>query len=161
MQLMLTRLVIVVFLFSLIFASCQWSEDRSLEREVTNEELVGVWVLQPQSVRDLESVGIVLSEERTSHRIALQANGSCRLRAFLTEDIDVPGPAPTVTSSRCRWELITGPSSRQHLSLELTDLPRRFTQYHLSETADGNLVLWQYIGDPDFWDYLDYARTGS
>jgi hypothetical protein len=137
-------------------AGCQWSEDRFLERDVTAEELVGVWVLQPQSIRDLESVGIELSDDRSAYRIVFRTDDTCWLRTLLTDDTDVPGPDPPVTFSRCRWELTAG--SRQHLSLALIDLPRRFTQYHFAATGGGDLMLWQYIGDPDSWDYLEFRK---
>lgn len=150
-----SALVAVILLAT---AGCQWSEDRFLEREVAPEELVGTWVLRPESVQDLESIGVQIGDDRSSHWLELASDGGCELQTFLPADVELMGPPPAVTSSRCRWELTQG-GARQQLWLELLDSPRKHVHYHFTETSGGELVIWQYIGDPDAWRYLEYSKT--
>lgn len=142
----------------LVVAGCQRSEDRYLEREVASEELVGTWVLRLESVQDLESIGIQIGDGRASHRLELAPDGRCQLRTFLPADVELTGPPPAVTSSRCRWELTQG-GAQQQLWLELVALPSQHVHYHFTETSGGELVIWQYIGDPDAWRYLEYSKA--
>jgi hypothetical protein len=148
-------LVAVTFLAT---AGCQRSEDRFLEREVAPEELVGTWVLRPESVQDLESIGVQIGDGMSSHWLELASDGGCRIQTFLPADIELTGPPPTVTSSRCRWEL-TPSGARQQLWLKLLNSPRKHAHYHFTETNGGELVIWQYIGDPDAWRYLEYSKS--
>lgn len=138
-------------------ANCQWSQDRYLERNVMPEELVGIWVLRSESVRDLDSVGVELGEDRTSYTIELDSDRRCALRTLLPEDIEPTGPPPAVTSSRCRWKL-TQDGPHQQLSIDLLDTPRRTIRFNFTEVNGGEIVIWQYIGDPDAWRYLEYSR---
>lgn len=156
MRLMLDRRFIAFLLSAFPLVGCQWSEDRSLDREVISDEVVGVWVLNLQSIRDLESIGFQLEEDRTSHKIIIESDGTCDFHTFLAMDVVFGRHPPIVSSSRCRWEL--GNEDRQDLSLELIDLPRKVARYHLTETAKGELVIWQYIADPDHWKYVEYAK---
>jgi hypothetical protein len=139
-------------------AGCQLSEDRFLEREVASEELVGTWVLRPESVQDLDSIGVQIGDDRSSHWLELASDGGCELRTFLPADVELTGAPPAVTSSRCRWELTQG-GAHQQLSIELLDAPGKTIRYSFTETNGGELVIWQYIGDPDAWRYLEYSKT--
>lgn len=152
------RITLVAVAISVVSASgCQWSEDRYLKREVTQEEVVGTWVLRPESVQDLDSIGIQIGDDRSSHRLELDADGGCELRTFLPEDVELTGSAPAVTSSTCRWDLVQG-GSHQQLSIELLDAPGKTIRYSFTEAKGGELVIWQYIGDPDAWRYLEYSK---
>lgn len=139
---------------------CQWSENRFLDREVTPQEVVGEWVLRAESVQDLNSVGVHLKRDRSSYKIDVQPEGNCDLRTFLPEALDTTGRPPTVTSSRCRWSL-TNDGRHQQLSIELLDPPGKTTWYNFTALKDGGFALWQYIGDPDAWKYLEYSKAGS
>jgi len=157
MPLKLGSALVVVTLSLLATAGCQWSEDRFLAREVAPQELVGIWVLRAESVRDLDSIGVELDEGRSSHRIELDSDGRCELRTFLPENVQLTGPPPPVTSSKCRWKLTQG-GAHQQLWLELLDAPGKHIHYNFTETNGGELVIWQYIGDPDAWRYLEYSK---
>ena len=160
MPLKLGSTLVAVTLSLLATGGCQWSEDRFLEREVAPEELLGSWVLRSESVRDLDSIGVQLGEDRASHKLELDAGGGCELRTFLPADVELMGPPPAVTYSRCRWELTQG-SAHQQLWIDLLDVPSKHIHYHFTETNGGELVIWQYIGDPDAWRYLEYSKVGS
>ena len=157
MSLKVTSAFVAVILILLGAANCQWSEDRFLERKVTPEELVGIWVLRPESVRDLDSVGVELDEDRSSYTIELDSDRRCALRTFLPENIEPTGPPPAVTSTRCRWKLTQG-GPHQQLSIDLLDTPKRTIRYNFTEANGGELAIWQYIGDPDAWRYLEYSK---
>lgn len=150
--------LVAVTLSLLATGGCQWSEDRFLEREVAPEELVGTWVLRPESVQDLDSIGVQLGEDRFSHRLAIDSGGGCELRTFLPADVELTGPPPAVTSSRCRWRLARG-AAHQHLWIELLDTAKKHIHYNFTEANGGEIVIWQYIGDPDAWRYLEYSKV--
>ena len=155
MQLKLANVLLLVTI-STLATGCQWSEDRSFDREVLRDEIVGVWVLRAESVRDLGSVGVRLGGDRSSHRIELNSDGGCELRTFLPEHVEIMGAPPAVTSSQCRWRLKGGVPD-QELAIELLDHRGKTIHYSFTE-VDGELVIWQYIGDPDAWRYLEYSR---
>lgn len=159
MPLKLGSALVAVTLFLLATAGCQWSEDRFLDREVAPEELIGSWVLRPESVQDLDSIGVQIGDDRSLHRLELESDGGCELQTFLPADVELTGPPPAVTSSRCRWELTQG-GAHQQLSIELLDAPDKHIHYNFTEASGGELVIWQYIGDPDAWRYLEYSKVG-
>lgn len=160
MQLKLGAALVAVTLLIHTTTSCQWSEDRTLDREVVPEELVGSWVLRPESVQNLNSIGIKIVEGRFFHELEFDADGGCRLRTFLPEDVQLTGPPPAVTSSKCRWTLGQG-AAHQRLSIALLDAPEKTIRYRFTEANGGELVIWQYIGDPDAWRYLEYSKSLS
>lgn len=145
--------VAMVACLSLALTSCQWSEDRFLDRAVSTEELVGSWTLTPAGVRDLRSSGIESEARRSLHVIRLDGDGSCEFNTFLPSEIRADRP-PRVVSSSCTWELSEG--RRQSLSIELPGADSRAT-YHFSD--EGELLIWQYIGDPDAWRYVEYSKA--
>ena len=49
----------------------------------------------------------------------------------------------------------------QQLLIDLLDLPGRATSYYFTEEKGDELTIWQYIGDPDAWKYLEYSKAGS
>lgn len=150
-------LVLLFAIFSL--TNCQWSEDRALGRHLTSDEVTGLWILNFQSVRDLESIGLELEEDRTFHQILLEPDGTCEFHTFLAMDVAFGRRPPEVTASRCRWRLRNG--DRQDLSLELVDLAGKVARYHFTETTEGELIIWQYIADPDHWKYAEYERLSK
>ncbi|HSL82974.1 MAG TPA: hypothetical protein VLF66_09365 [Thermoanaerobaculia bacterium] len=160
MSVKIASALVAVSLGLLGTAGCQWSEDRFLKREVAPEELAGSWVLRAESVRDLDSIGVELGKDRFSHWLELESDGGCELQTFLPADVELTGSPPAVTSSRCRWELRQG-AARQQLWLELLDAPGKHVHYNFTETSGGELVIWQYIGDPDAWRYLEYSKEES
>lgn len=160
MQLKIGTVLMAVTGSLLMAAGCQWAEDRFLDRQVAPEELAGSWILRAESVRDLDSIGVELGEERFSHRLDLYSDGGCKLRTFLPADVELTGLSPDVTSSRCRWEVTQG-DARQQLWLDLLDAPDQHAHYNFRETNGGELVIWQYIGDPDAWRYLEYSKEES
>jgi len=157
MSLKVTSAFLAVILVLVGAANCQWSEDRFLERRVTSEELVGTWVLRPESVRDLDSVGVELGQDRSSYRIEIDCDGRCDLRTILPGDIEPAEPPPAVASTRCRWKLTQG-GSHQQISINLLDTPESTIRLSFTEADGGELVIWQYIGDPDAWRYLEYSK---
>lgn len=139
---------------------CQRSEPRFLAREVAPEELVGTWVLRSESVHDLDAIGAHLGDERTSHRIELESDGGCDFQTFLPENVQLTGPPPVLTSSRCRWKLSQS-GAHQQLSIELLDTRSNTIRYSFTQATGGELVIWQTIGDPDAWRYLEYSKADS
>lgn len=159
-QLMNSSLIGGFLLAAACLGSCQWTtEDRSLDRLVSSEELVGVWVLNAQSVRDLASLGLRLSENRTAHQIVIESDGTCEFRTFVALDVAFHRDQPVALSSRCRWKL--GDGLEQDLEFRLTDLANKVARYQLAETAEDKVVIWQYIADPDFWKYAEYERVAE
>jgi hypothetical protein len=74
-------------------------------------------------------------------------------------DVAFHGSQPVALFSRCRWEL--GEGSQQDLEFTLIDMANKVARYRLTETTEGELVIWQYIADPDFWKYAEYEKMAE
>ena len=154
MQESIRRLVVIVVL-SVMLTSCQWSENRRLDRAVDTDEILGAWTLSSEGVADLRSSGIELKEPPARHTIQFKGDGSCEFNTLLPSAIRAERAANLV-SSPCHWELTAGRNPL--LTIELLNTEERVT-YRFVEAR--GLRIWQYIGDPDAWKYLEYSKNGN
>lgn len=155
----LRRAPLAMVLATFLAAGCQWSEDRDLDRRVAPSELSGRWYMLESSVDDLESLDILLAHDRAEHWIEVRPGGDCHFHTILAEDYGARRTSPAILNTGCRWTL-NSYEDRQDFRIELQDLRGTTQTYELFEKPGerAQLVLWQYIADPDRWKYLEYGK---
>jgi hypothetical protein len=137
---------------TLLVASCQRTEDRHLDRQVRPAELVGTWTMTQGSVRD---IGVSSPIDPLQHTITIRADDTCHFHTFPSALTSV-GSLNPVLDGECRWRLrnVTG---RQTLLLDIVAEPPLSVRYNFF-AQNGTLVLWQHVGDPDAWRYVEYVK---
>ena len=61
-----------------------------------------------------------------------------------------------VFDARCTWNLRNG----THQELVISVAPNRGASFYFDD-SEGTLTLWQYVTDPDAWQYVEFQRTSK
>lgn len=136
-----------------ITVSCQRSEGRELTRKVSSTDLVGSWVLTPEGIEGLRFAGHRSHLVVSDHELELRPGGRCRYRSF-RDAMQSSGEDEGYVISDCSWELQDQEQQTVQLSLEI-DKSR--VAFRIAEES-GQLLLWQYAGDPDAWKYFEFTK---
>lgn len=135
-----------------------WLPDRNLKEYVTEQDVVGIWSLQPESLA-LLTRDEFKTNSTYQYNIRFFEDGSCSFHSVIAEFqggdyCDVKGT----------WELkhdITGDSNVEKKNTVRIDLlieNKAVVRYLNFDKEDGALVLWQFYGDPDSWEFLEYKK---
>ena len=89
---------------TLAVLACQRSEGRSLERSMSEEELIGTWVMNPASVKDLRDVGYTLPIDSRSEKIIFRPDGSCTFSTITPTSVE-RGTPRVAADLPCRWRM--------------------------------------------------------
>ena len=142
-------------LLALLGMRCQHSEGRSLGRDVSAEEVVGTWQMTPHTVNVLREAGYTLPVDAAQHQIVLRADGTCDFRT-IPQVLTAGGQPEPRLDGPCRWKL--DKVGQQALQLDVEGDPLRHPYYYFDEAPNGGLTLWQHVGDPDAWRYVEYVK---
>lgn len=142
---------------SILISGCQFSEGRYLDREVEAAELVGTWYMRSSSMDSLRFAGATGEIDPDSNFFVLDSDGTCLFNSIPLTRSNIES-ALVETSTQCRWEL--SEVGHQALRLTMADIEGGGI-YHFDETAEGELVLWYWVDDPDSWKYVEYSREIS
>lgn len=140
---------------ALTFPGCQRSEGRYLERSVTAGEVIGTWVMNPTSVKDLRDVGYTHPLDPAKQRMIFLPDGTCTF-GTITPTAVREGSAAAVSELPCRWRIDS--VNHQAVVIDVASDPPSHAHYFFDETKDRRLQLWQYVDDPDAWRYVEYLR---
>ena len=131
------------------FAGCgsYLAPDRHVSRTITELELVGTWSLTTESLGYLTREGY--HPEEANHRFELHADGSVIFKSVCDTSefsyLDGTGI----------WTIKNG----NRLELEIVANDRRYyLEFGIGEKR-GRLLLWQFYGDPDMWEFLEYTSS--
>ena len=150
------RLLLASLALGSIACGRYFAPDRNAGELLAEIDVLGTWRLTAESLEELARGGF---SGAPSHRyaIAFHAGGACDFASVL----DVP-PDAVYAETTCRWSLehdATGCDSTAKKNVLLLSFPdgRRaclnFAREH------GRLVLWDWYGDPDSWEFLEYVRA--
>jgi len=148
--------------------------DRHVKRDVKAREIVGMWRGTEESCNNLRNEGYHLHVKQSDHEIRFGDDGTCQVKTYAVFD---PRPSRQeetrayIMDQTGTWRLTdqitpVGHSSRSVRVVQI-DLKheigecvatRRITLFLAEE--GGKLVLWTYIGDPDYVVYQDYVKSG-
>jgi hypothetical protein len=147
----------VAVLCSLIVVGCDGS-DRHTTRKVATSEIVGTWKMTAASLRLLKRDGYVPSPGETQ-TIRFNADGSLAFASVI--DGFKGGTFNTCSGT---WKLNYDRTiDRETVRANSIDLElRRTSDTHLRSLSlaeeGGKLRLWNYYGDPDSWEFIEYER---
>ncbi len=160
---MRTRFVVAIAFLTLVAVGCRFSEDRYLKRTVRPDDLTGVYLGTPFSVESLKWAGLRDHLDAREHHLELLRDGTCRVQTFLNPiDVATSGTADWITGDApCRWRLGTdGRHQKLMVLVRATSGIENRMEFYFDE-EDGHLILWQYVGDPDSWKYLELRKSAS
>jgi len=177
----LKRCYELIMLLACMFVSAgckqiQGLPDRHAKREITQSELVGNWVTTQNSLNSLIQEGYSRYTKKQDHYLALFDDGTCKFCTYSS----IP-PSPTIQEEEkyyisltdATWKItetstIVGHSSEMVPAVEIEKVERKQSPEGLNINkitvrffiAEENrrIVLWNYIGDPDYTQYMDFVK---
>lgn len=145
----------------LLIGCCFPLPDRNLTRTVAETEIVGVWRLTDESLELLQRDGFVADPD-IDYTLALHADGVLQFDSVI--DDFRSGTYQTIGGT---WRLdhnSEGDSNIEKpnvLEMELRSPgSTHFRSLNFGE-EEGQLILWNYYGDPDSWEFMEYERIDS
>jgi len=129
--------------------------DIRLKRNAAPSEIVGLWTITAESLRDIKTDSDAKSVDgpRDIYQIEFRGDGTLTYRSLLqmpTRHVDAKG----------RWKLV--PLSERKAGNELSvllDLDGGSYGFSLDFTEEkGKLLLWTFFGDPDSWRLEMYEK---
>jgi hypothetical protein len=150
------------FLFPALVALCLPGcglPDRNLSRKLTTADVTGTWRLTAASLALLNRDGFKGAPEQR-YTIVLKKDGQLNFASVISD-------FHTGTYMECQGTWNLGHDTRESSGLRVANTLRmrlktasadRFTGMGFAET-DGRLVLWDFYGDPDSWEFIEYERT--
>lgn len=146
----------ITLLGLLCLTSCGLPDTR-IKRQVAESEIIGTWELDPaSSALAVDHDGDdYLMEPGQAHTIVFNADGTCHYRSVMqmpTRHVDAAGTwciTPTDDDPRgC------------HVDLELRIDGEGTSSFSLDlREESGELILWEFWGDPDLWNFLEYRKA--
>ncbi|MDP7010932.1 MAG: hypothetical protein QF685_06090 [Verrucomicrobiota bacterium] len=133
--------------------------DRNLKENVKEQDVVCEWSLRPESLALLARDGFKTNSTH-HYRIHFQTNGACLFQTVV--DDFRSGVYHDVKGT---WKLehdTTGNSNIKKKNTIQIELPLPSGRYifHLNfDKHDGKLVLWNFYGDPDSWEFMEYRKA--
>jgi hypothetical protein len=140
-------------------------EDRFVAAPPDESELVGLWRPDKSSLSRLAAEGFERTQSN-DHFIALKNDHSCVFSSYWFYGWDHD---PLIATDACTWQISTEQVHIHHFfarDVAVVDIVLRqdggwthATYYVVRE--DGKIVLWDFIGDPDYSTYMDFLRVGE
>jgi hypothetical protein len=135
--------------------------NRHISDRIEDAAVVGTWRMTERSLEHLERAGFKRKSPH-DYRLTFNTDHKCEFASVL----EWMGP-PTYLKVPCTWRLehdVEGFSNRSkanilRITFDLAGKPHGLDQNFARE--EGELVLWQYHGDPDMWQFIEYTRAAS
>ena len=138
-----------------------FAPDRNISDRIEESAVLGAWRLTARSLELLKRDGL---KADASHKYLLTLNldHTCEFASVLDSLSE-----PTYEAVPCRWTLehnTRGDSNvwkANALRLELERAGVDYTLYLNFSREQDRLVLWNYLGDPDLWEFIEYSRAND
>lgn len=171
--------ILFLLLLCLILTSCRRVKgfpDRYISRDVQPQEFVGVWELSTETLKFIDAEdGNNSVFLKKAQKINLCGDGSCFIEMFsyMPPLSDKTSVCPYIDQSyQCRWELTKDYTYIGHRKAEVqiikivatqeileAEVPRKSSitiRLFIAE-KNNDLILWDFIGDPDCYDFRDFV----
>lgn len=151
---------LAVYLLCVLITGCgsYFAPDRNVKELLSENDVVGSWKLSAESLVPLVRDGF-RSESTNECRIVFNPDGTCVFQSVFSFTRQ-----HRYLAAKGFWRLehdTTGNSNikkKNALSLELMIEEANHVSYLNFAREDGVLVLWNYHGDPDQWEFIEYRR---
>jgi hypothetical protein len=138
-----------------------FAPDRNISDRIEESVVLGTWRLTARSLELLKRDGL---KADASHKylVTLNIDHTCEFASVLDSLIE-----PTYVAMPCRWTLehdTAGDSNVRKanaLRLEVEAADANHTLYLNFARERDTLILWNYLGDPDLWEFVEYSRAND
>jgi hypothetical protein len=176
-----TQTILAIFLLmSLFLCGCKritGLSDRYAKRKITESEIIGTWIASEDSMSRITKEGYNLFNKCEYHTLIFKEENKCIISTY--ENIP---PSPISQEERmlylqnqeAEWHIgekflyvkhvrksvpaiiitITNKSHGINGDIGVEEIKLNF---YIADNREG-LVLWRYIGDPDYCEYLDFTQ---
>lgn len=152
----------LAILLCLTLTSCgaYFAPDRNVKETLVDKDVIGTWSMSSNSLTLLVRDGFRAAA--TNHYfITFSADGTCSFQSVES----FPGKIRHLSVSGT-WKLehdTQGDSNIKKKNAIYLKLPvegGRYGKYLNFAREHGVLILWNYHGDPDQWEFIEYAHDG-
>ncbi len=154
------QLNLVLVVLAVLCSGCPWPlPDRNLKEYVKEQDVVGRWNFQPESIALVVRDGFKTNPTHQYH-IQFLKDGTCAFRSVVDEF-----QGGNYRDVKGKWKLehdTTGGSNikkKNTIQIDLSIANGTHTRYLNFDKVDGTLVLWQFYGDPDSWEFMEYKKA--
>ena len=133
-----------------------YRELRSDRHKPSASDLVGTWRVIHESVKEAAATGLPLADLQAGF-ISFQADGTCRGDLYASPCGHDPSPGRHRVSETCRWTVST--LDKPTIVLTFGKGSQLDDSVDLHRLESNPPILWQYICDPDWGDYVEYRRV--
>ena len=121
--------------------------DRNISDQIAAKDIVGTWVLDEESLKLLKRDGYQDAER--PHQIVFHEDGRCEYSS-----VEIFMPRIRYKSEKGIWELKHNIKENYGTKANEIRLPVA-GELNLAR-KDGALILWDFYGDPDSWEFMEY-----
>ena len=154
--------MLVALLLCALTTGCgrYFAPDRNVRDTLADSDVVGTWNMTTNSLALLTRDGF-RSDPAHTYTITLRKDGTC-----LFQSVEEFAHKGTYISASGVWKLghdiKRGENAKVKNLLQMELDVARSTHFRDLGFArkDGALVLWEFYGDPDEWEFIEYARGG-
>jgi len=141
--------------------------ERYAQREITQDEMPGIWRVTPESeakVDDFTNKYPAWGASAPWRQLTLYTDGSCQIEFESAWLGDTQSELNSRIMESCSWSLAQEEnpshkiSSALKLRLDFANNVTTFFSLYIYEEND-QLILWDFIGDPDDFNPQDFVRT--
>lgn len=164
-------IILIVFIVIIFFfVGCSRkrpSPNRYLNRNVSNSELTGIWKVSDSTLKNLKKEGYKKYVNKDDHQLILKNDMTCEISAF-SYIPNFPTPQDEkqyyINKQHGIWKIIRTKEfsgENNNKDIQMVEIENGFgIRFFLAE-IDKKLILWNYIGDPDYLKYYDFIKEGE
>jgi len=135
--------------------------DRHLHQLPDASELVGIWKVDSNTLQRLRDSYEGLSKTKIDdHALVLRKDGTCSFKTYWDFDSDQNYAISEGTWKLAMLETVAGKGQRGAavvVNFKAAGAGEVETKFWIAR-ENGILVLWKYIGDPDYTRYADFHQ---
>lgn len=136
-----------------------WLPDRNLTSRVERSDVVGKWALTTNSLGLLARDGFN-ADEHSAYTIDFRTDGTLAYQSVLAGF-----HTGTYLNIQGTWELQHDTKAHSNIrsknAIEMTlNAPNMtYSRGLLFDKDKHGLILWEYYGDPDSWEFMEYRKA--
>jgi hypothetical protein len=158
------RSFLTVFLLSAFINGCgnHFAPDRNVKEALADDDVIGRWKMTTKSLGLFARDGF-RSEPAQTYTITFHKDGTC---VFHSIEHSASAPKGTYILASGVWKLAHDVKRGANVMVKnavQTELnvggTTVFRDWDFTR-EDGVLMLWDFYGDPDQWEFIEYAHDG-
>ena len=173
-----SRIIYICISAALFIIGCRKARglpDRYVKRDVLPSELVGNWEITEDSINRLIKENYTKYIKKENHRLTLFDDETCNICTFL---YIIPDPNNKeeeehyIHQTKATWKITKTRTYVRHVETmvpsleievvkEIKDSKNIRTVRFFIAYENKRFILWEYIGDPDYTEYMDFIKVSD